>query len=71
MPALPRPPFRRPGPSSSARWHDDLDDAFAWKEERTVSINLTLQYDQVLFILEPTGIARSLGAQAGHGPRLS
>jgi hypothetical protein len=22
--------------------HDDLDDAFAWKEERTVSVNLTL-----------------------------
>jgi len=40
--------------------HDDLDDAFAWKEERTVSVNLTLQYDQVLFILEPTGITRSL-----------
>jgi len=40
--------------------HDDLDDAFAWKEERTVSVNLTLQYDQMLFILEPTGIARSL-----------
>jgi hypothetical protein len=43
--------------------HDDLDDAFAWKEERTVSVNLTLQYDQVLFILEPTGIARSLARQ--------
>jgi hypothetical protein len=27
---------------------------------RSVSMNLTLQYDQVLFILEPTGIARSL-----------
>src|SRR4030081_2191233 len=40
--------------------HDDLDDAFAWKEERTVSVNLTRQYDQVLFILEPTEIARSL-----------
>jgi hypothetical protein len=40
--------------------HDDLDDAFAWREERSVSMNLTLQYDQVLFILEPTGIARSL-----------
>jgi hypothetical protein len=23
-------------------------------------VNLTLQYDQVLFVLEPTGIARSL-----------
>jgi hypothetical protein len=40
--------------------HDDLDDVFAWKEERSVSVNLTLQYDQVLFMLEPTGIARSL-----------
>ena len=40
--------------------HDDLDETFAWKEERAVSMNLTLQYDQVLFILEPSGIARSL-----------
>src|ERR1035437_6560988 len=27
--------------------HDDLDDAFAWKEERSVSMNLTLRYDQI------------------------
>ena len=40
--------------------YEDIDDAFAWKEERSVSVNLTLQYDQVLFILEPTKIARSL-----------
>ena len=40
--------------------HDDLDDAFAWKEERSVSVNLTLQYDQVMFILEPNEITRSL-----------
>jgi hypothetical protein len=40
--------------------HDDLDDAFAWKEERTVSMSLTLQYDKVLFILEPTAITRAL-----------
>jgi transposase len=33
---------------------DDLDDAFAWKEERTVSQALTLQYDKVMFILEPS-----------------
>ena len=39
--------------------HDDFDDAFAWKEERSVSVNLTQQYDRVLFILEPTGSARS------------
>jgi hypothetical protein len=40
--------------------HDDLDDALAWKEDRSVSVNLTLRYDQVLFILEPNEIARSL-----------
>lgn len=43
--------------------HDDLDEAFAWKEERSVSVNLTLQYDQVVFMLEPNGIARSLARQ--------
>jgi hypothetical protein len=31
---------------------DDLEDAFAWKEERTLSQALTLQYDKVIFILE-------------------
>ena len=40
--------------------HDDLDDAFAWKEERSVSVNLTLQYDQVVFMLEPNTITRPL-----------
>jgi hypothetical protein len=42
---------------------DDLDDAFAWKEERTLSKNLTLQYDKVLFILEPNEITRSLACK--------
>ncbi|MGC2204053.1 MAG: ISNCY family transposase [Stellaceae bacterium] len=51
---------RRLGPS------DDLDDAFAWKEERTVSRALTLQYDKVLFILEP-----SEQAKAAIGKRVS
>jgi hypothetical protein len=43
---------RRLGPD------DDLDDAFAWKEERTLSRALTLQYDKVLFILEPSELAK-------------
>src|SRR5271169_4191414 len=38
---------------------DDLDDAFAWKEERTLSRALTLQYDKVLFILEPVEQAKA------------
>ena len=45
---------------------DDLDDAFAWKEERTLSRALTLQYDKVLFILEP-----SEPAKAAIGKRVS
>lgn len=42
---------------------DDIDEAFAWKEERTVSQNLTLQYDKMLFILEPTPVTRPLARQ--------
>ena len=45
---------------------DDLDDAFAWKEERTLSQALTLQYDKVMFILEP-----SEQAQAAIGKRVT
>jgi winged helix-turn helix protein len=38
---------------------EDLEDAFAWKEERTLSQALTLQYDKVIFILEPSDQAKS------------
>jgi transposase len=40
------------------RASDDLDDTFAWKEERTLSQALTLQYDKVMFILEPSDQAK-------------
>jgi len=39
---------------------DKLDDVFAWKEERTVSNSLTLQYDKVLFLLDSTPITCTL-----------
>ena len=38
---------------------DDLEDAFAWKEERTLSQALTFQYDKVIFILEPSEQAKA------------
>jgi hypothetical protein len=38
---------------------DDLEDAFAWKEERTVSQALTLQYDKVVFVLMPSEQAKA------------
>jgi hypothetical protein len=46
--------LHRPSPAG-----DVLADAFAWKEERTLSRALTLQYDKVIFILEPSDQAKA------------
>jgi hypothetical protein len=40
--------------------HDDLDGSFAWRVERTVTNALTVQYDRVMFILEPNEVTRAL-----------
>ena len=40
-----------------------LEDVFAWKEERTLTNNLTVQYDKVLFMLEPNDVTRPLARQ--------
>jgi transposase len=39
---------------------DDLDEILAWREERTVTRNLTLHYDRMLLLLDPTPLARGL-----------
>ena len=39
---------------------DDLDTAFSWQEERTVSDSLTVQYEKALFLLQPSELTRSL-----------
>jgi len=39
---------------------DDVDSSFAWRVERTVTNSLTVQYDRVMFILEPNDITRAL-----------
>ena len=39
---------------------DDLDGSFAWRVERTVTHALTVQYDRVMFILEPNDVTRAL-----------
>jgi len=39
---------------------DDVDAVFSWQEARTVSNSLTLQYDKVLFLLEPSEFSRGL-----------
>ncbi len=48
----------RPLPSGAV-----LDDVFAWKEERTVTNSLSLQYDKVVFLLEETEATRALARQ--------
>ena len=37
---------------------DRIDDEFAWQVERTLSQSLTIQYDKVMFIIEPTPEAK-------------
>src|SRR6202030_2708336 len=39
---------------------DDLDEILAWREERTVTLNLTLHYDRMMLMLDPTPFARGL-----------
>ncbi len=45
---------------------DQLDDEFTWKVDRTLPQSLTLQYDKVLFIVEPSDTA-----QAAIGKRVT
>jgi hypothetical protein len=47
--------LHRPSPSQHV-----LDEALAWREVRVVSNNLTLHYDRMMLILEPTLQARAL-----------
>ena len=49
---------------------DDLDEILAWREERTVTQNLTLHYDRMMLLLDPTPLARGLVHQEGRGGEL-
>ena len=39
---------------------DDLEDTMTWQEDRTVTNSLTVQYDRVIYLLEPSDITRDL-----------
>ena len=39
---------------------DDLEEILSWQEERTVSNSLTVQYDRVVYLLEPDGLTKGL-----------
>ena len=50
---------------------DDLGEILAWREERMVTRNLTLRYDRMMLLLDPTPCARELaGKQEGGGSEL-
>jgi len=42
---------------------EDLDEILAWREERTVTRNLTLRYDRMMLLLDPTPFARGLAGK--------
>jgi hypothetical protein len=42
---------------------DDLDEILAWREERSVTRNLTLRYDRMMLLLDPTPFARGLAGK--------
>jgi hypothetical protein len=46
---------------------EDLDEILTWREERTVTRNLTLHYDRMMLLLDPTPLARDLVRKAA-GP---
>ena len=54
-----KPPANQKDLHRPLRAGDDLEDAFAWKEQRRLSQALTLQYDKVVFIVEPSEPAKA------------
>jgi len=54
------------GPANAKDLHrplspaDDRDEILAWREERTVTRNLTLHYDRMMLLLDATSLARGL-----------
>ena len=40
---------------------DNLDEILTWREVRTVTNNLTLHYDRMMLLLNPTPFARGSG----------
>jgi len=54
-----KPPANKKDLHRPLRAGDDLENAFAWKEARRLSQALTLQYDKIVFILEPSEPAKA------------
>lgn len=43
--------------------YENLDDTFTWQEQRTLSASLTLQYDKVLYLVDPVHENQRLAGQ--------
>jgi hypothetical protein len=55
-----RPPLNAKDVHRPLLARDNLAEILAWREQRTVTRNLTLHYDRTMLILEPTPLARTL-----------
>ena len=55
-----RPPLNAKDLHRALSAGDNLDEILAWREQRTVTHNLTLHYDRMMLILDPTPLARTL-----------
>lgn len=53
-----KPPFNDKDLHRPTTPLDRLEEAFTWRAERTLSQSLTLQYDNILFMLEPSEFAQ-------------
>lgn len=55
-----KPPLKDKNLHRPVRGDDDLEYIFTWQEKRTVSNSLTIQYDRVVYLLEPNDLSRKL-----------
>lgn len=55
-----KPPLKDKDLHRPLQAHDDLETILSWQEKRTVSNSLTVQYDKVIYLLEPDETSRKL-----------
>ncbi len=53
-------PYNSKNLHRSLALHEDLDATMVWREKRTVTSALTLHYNKIIFIFEPSAISREL-----------
>ena len=56
-----KPPLSEHDSHRELQTHENLENIFTWQEDRTLSKNLTLQYDKVLYLIKDNVQNRKLG----------